>query len=189
MEEDFNEGIVFERTPDILTPGHIVDIENYLQQEIVTMINIKKEKILERAQYSNYPLSPTKFTFDKVVRIYGYIYKFIGRFKLMKQRLQERTKKNLKFRMFVAQEIKQNGYFSVPLTFHYQTTKKLTSLPYDVCATKPKFKGIHKVQLDDELINFLFKKASNEVHHFNSKEKIAEISVENEGILFCSSRI
>ena len=85
----------------------------------------------------------------------------------MKQRLLERTKKNLKFKMFIAQEIRQNGYISVPLTFHYQTTKKLTSLPADGSATKPKFKGIHKVQLDDELINealnFLFKKASNEV--------------------------
>ena len=111
----------------------------------------------------------------------------------MKQRLLERAKKNLKFKMFIAQEIRQNGYLSVPLSFHYQTKKKLTSFPADGSATKPKFKGIHKVQLDDELINealnFLFKKASNKVQHFNSKEKITKISVENEGILFCRSRI
>ena len=77
----------------------------------------------------------------------------------MKQRLQERTKKNLKFKMFIAQEIRQNGYLSVPLSFHYQTKKKLTSLPADRSATKPKFKGIHKVQLDDELINEALQKS------------------------------
>ena len=193
MEEEFNEGIVFERTPDILTPGHIVNAGNSLQQEIIAMVNIKKEKILERAKFSKYPLSPTKFTFDKVVRIYGYIFMFLQGFKLMKKRLEERRMIKLKFKMFVVQEISQRGYLSVPLTFHYQSTKKITSTPADGSGVGTKFEGTHKIQLSDEFVNdalnYLFRKASDEVQNFNQKDKIMKIGVEKEGVLFSRSRI
>ena len=68
MEEDFNEGIVFERTPDIITPGHLTNFKSYLSQESMTLI-ARKEKVLQRAEFSNYPLLPTKFDFVKIVRI------------------------------------------------------------------------------------------------------------------------
>ena len=144
-------------TPDILTPGHVVNIEDYLQQDVVTMINVKKEKILERANLSKYP---TKFTFDKVVRIYAYMFKFLESFDVMKWRLEKRIKNKLKFKMFVVQEIKQNGYLSVPLSFHYQPTVNVISMPADGSGSELQFKGNFKIPLDDEYINealnFLF---------------------------------
>ena len=170
-----------------------MNIEDYLHQDVVTMISVKKEKILERANFSNYPLSPTKFTFDKVVRIYGYMFKFLEAFDVMKRRLEKRTENKLKFKMFVVQEMKQNGYLSVPLSFHYQSTENVISMPADGSGAELQFKGTVKIPLDDEYINealnFLFRKGSDEVRNFISKEKIKKICVENEDILFCRSRI
>ena len=66
-------------------------------------------------------------------------------------------------------------------------------MPADGSGAELQFKGTVKIPLDDEYINealnFLFRKGSDEVRNFISKEKIKKICVENEDILFCRSRI
>ena len=66
-------------------------------------------------------------------------------------------------------------------------------MPADGSGSELQFKGNFKIPLDDEYINealnFLFRKGSDEVRNFISKEKIKKICVENEDILFCRIRI
>ena len=57
-EDAYNEGFVFEKTKEILTPGHPV-----------VLTSTRVEKVSSRASFSNYLISPTKFTFEKTVRI------------------------------------------------------------------------------------------------------------------------
>ena len=61
-EEKYNQGIVFERSTEILTRGH-------------TVLSTRVEKVLERSVYSNYILDPSKFSFEKTVAIYGIIWR------------------------------------------------------------------------------------------------------------------
>ena len=185
MEEDFNEGIVF----DILTPGHVTSLRG--QEPMVLLA--RKEKVLERAQFSNYPLLPTKFDFVKVVRIYGYIFKFIKNHKCMEKRMELRKKTEQKFRMFVAQELAPLGYLSVPLTLHFLKGQNDLTLKGNVMTAMPTDRSGIVVQMTDDMLNqslnFLFKKASDEVRQFYPKERLKKISIEKEGILYSKSRI
>ena len=55
-------------------------------------------------------------------------------------------------------------------------------LPADGSGVGTKFEGTHKIQLSDEFVNdalnYLFRKASDEVQNFNQKDKIMKIGVE-----------
>ena len=63
-EDDFREGLLLDKEPDILTRGHVVS-------------KARVAKIKERAVFSNYLLCPTKFNFSSMVRIYGYVMAFV----------------------------------------------------------------------------------------------------------------
>ena len=63
-EEEYEKGLVLERTPEILIRGHAVSTE-------------KVAKIEERANFSQYIFMPSKFDFKKVVTITALVYKFI----------------------------------------------------------------------------------------------------------------
>ena len=63
-EEDYREGFLLDKEPDILTRGHVVEKNRIL-------------KIQDRAMFSDYILCPTKFNFASTVRIYGYVMAFI----------------------------------------------------------------------------------------------------------------
>ena len=71
-KKEYDEGFVFERTPEIITRGHVV--------------NKRVEKVKERAEFSDYPLLPTKFAFAKTVRIYACVFKFLRGFKCLRRR-------------------------------------------------------------------------------------------------------
>ena len=58
-EEDFNQGVIIERSAEILTRGHQVSLS----------VNSRVENVKARSNYSGYVIEPTKFKFEKVVRI------------------------------------------------------------------------------------------------------------------------
>ena len=66
QETEYRKGIVFEKVPEILTKGHIVN------ERRVGLIE-------ERAQLSKYLILPTKFSFPTVVRIMSYAMAFISK--------------------------------------------------------------------------------------------------------------
>ena len=95
-EEDFKKGVVYGKTPEILTRGHPT-----------VLINTRVENVKSRAEFSNYLLSPTKYKFEKVIRIYATVFRFIKSFKCLKDKLGRGKSKAMletKFRMFTSLE-------------------------------------------------------------------------------------
>jgi len=64
-KEEFRDGVVFDKIPEVLTRGHA------LQQERIS-------KLEERAQYSKYVIIPTKFNFKHSFRVTMLVIKFIS---------------------------------------------------------------------------------------------------------------
>ena len=75
-KQEYDEGFVMERSPDILTRGHLLTspFAHY------TSSSTRLEKVAIRASFSNYLIMPTKYSFDKVVRITALAYKFCKAF-------------------------------------------------------------------------------------------------------------
>ena len=65
-EDEYRKGIIFEKVPEILTRGHVVNERRVGLME-------------ERANFSKYLILPTKFSFPKVVRILSYVMSFISK--------------------------------------------------------------------------------------------------------------
>ena len=78
-ENTYNEGFVFERSKEILTPGH----------PAVFSTNMRIEKVAERSTFSNYIVPPNKFSFDKTVRIIGLVFRFVRSFKCRKGKVKK----------------------------------------------------------------------------------------------------
>ena len=57
QEEDFNKGVIIEKSQEILTRGHQV------------LLNSRIENVKSRSEYSNYIIEPTKFKFEKSFNI------------------------------------------------------------------------------------------------------------------------
>ena len=104
------QGFLFEKTPEILTPGHIT-----------VLLNSRVENVKARAEYSQYLLSPTKFKFEKVIRCYAMVWRFIKSFKCLKNKLTASF--DPKFQMFInVNGVKQDqdndatkSFFNVPV--------------------------------------------------------------------------
>ena len=104
-EEEYEKGLIFERSPEILIRGHFA------------FSAARVEKMLTRAEFSKYLFSPSKFSFKKVIRITAQMLKF-----LRLKKLEHSTPMKTVFKMFVAtlddeekprmDEIKLAGYFS-----------------------------------------------------------------------------
>ena len=69
-QKEYSKGLVFDsQIPEVLTRGHVVN------QGRLALIE-------ERAQFSNYLIVPTKYSFPRTVRIYGYVMMFVTKCKL-----------------------------------------------------------------------------------------------------------
>ena len=63
-ENEFNEGVIFEKMPEVLTRGHLVNTER------VTHIE-------KRLKFSSYVLSPVKYPLRKFIRVLTNVFKFV----------------------------------------------------------------------------------------------------------------
>ena len=63
-QEEFKDGVIFERMPELLTRGHIVN-------------QIRVSEIEKRAKFSKYVLLPTKFGFRKFIGVMIIVIKFL----------------------------------------------------------------------------------------------------------------
>ena len=63
-QKDFQEGVLFEKMPELLTRGHAIN-------------QLRVSEIEKRARFSNYILLPTKYGLRKFVGIMNYVFKFI----------------------------------------------------------------------------------------------------------------
>ena len=86
-EEDFNQGVIFEKTAEILTRGHQVSLS----------VNSRIKNVKSRSEFSCYVVEPTKFKLEKVVRILATVWKFIRSFKVVKRRNMNKEVKPFSF--------------------------------------------------------------------------------------------
>ena len=82
-KEAFEQGLVFEKFPEILVKGHSA------------FLTSRVDKKKARAEFSNYIIQPTKFNFRKIMRITVCIFAFLIKIGFVK-------KSETKFRMFSA---------------------------------------------------------------------------------------
>ena len=122
------------------------------------------KKIAERVVFSKYPLVPNKYKFEKVVRIYCIVFKFI---RMCTKRTGSKMQpvKN-KFQMF--------------MSFGCEHPEKTFSGKY-ICP-------INQVDTS-HVFKYLYQTATKEVQEFNKPELIKKIAIEKDGILFNKSRI
>ena len=114
-EQSFKEGLIFEKSKEILTKGH-------------PAVYISQQLVKERFEHSKYLLSPTKFKFEKTVRIYSIVWKFIRSFKCLKNKLSKN--KDDQLHMF----------------FSRQTLTVITP----IVTYKEEGKNVQRIQLYDE---------------------------------------
>ena len=139
LKKEFDEGLVFEKSKDILTKGHTALIQNRI------------DLVYSRAKFASYLILPTKFHFPSIVRIIGYVYKFIKSFKCLSGKLANKPK----FNMFQASNIKQISLISA-----FPSKRKVNE-------------GIYIPQCDEDLsdaLSYLFKTATKEVKQFVKAE-------------------
>ena len=95
-EDDFNQGVIYEKTAEILTRGH----------QIILSVTSRIENVKSRSDFSHYIIEPTKFKFEKVVRVLATVWKFIRSFEVIKRR---NVIKEVKFQMLSSVKIDQNS--------------------------------------------------------------------------------
>ena len=189
-EEEYSKGILFDsQIPEVITRGHVVNANR------VSLLQ-------ERAEFSDYPLLPTKYAFTKTVRIYSYVMAFImkcrrGR-KFVGPLLSEG---NLRFSSFVSQT---SSIDHVVLVEHKSSEVPPSGLVSCFSAGLESsqariFSGtqVERVGLDpagcDRFISlallYLFRKASQEVKEFNSVSLVKKRMIEIDGVLVSKNRM
>ena len=199
-EEDYKEGFLLDKEPDILTRSHVLTETRIL-------------KLQERAMFSNYILCPTKFNFAATVRIYGYVMAFI--IKCRKNRLMLGIllyEGRLTFSVFTSslQFFKNSSLNHLaaswsdtrpaeqadvkPITslsgyFANENWNQVEMLEFNLTHTSRS----GPAQLTDRYLNlallYLFRKATGEVKRFNGKEFVKKLGVEKEGVLLSQDRL
>ena len=153
--EEYDKGLIFEDTPEILIHGHAASAE-------------KVDKMRKRSEFSSYIIQPTRFNFRKIVRITGYVMKFIRLCKF--KRFKSTEKKS--FKMFSASYITWG-------------TEKDFSGPDGKNDPMPNLQNIDVTRS----LDYWYTKATAEVEEFNKQEIINKIGIKKDGILYCRSRI
>ena len=180
-EEDYEKGFLFEKTPELLVRGHVsqeVSDENLgdqLQEELDQdqlisnkAADTRVEKMAKRAAYSRYIIQPSKYDFRKIVRITGYVFKFIRLCKFKRLAKADKT-----FKMF-------------PASFITWGTEKPPNAPDG--KNEPPAEPSH----DDlsRALKYWMVKATKEVIEFNNKEVVMKKGVKGpNGVLYSRSRL
>ena len=185
-ETDFNQGLVFGDKDEILTRGHVSNQES----------KKRIQKVQEVAKFSEYLISPTKFTFSKIVRIYGYIMLFITKTRKGKATVGSLLREaKLWFSTF---HCKLSGRQVVTVCVqagskrvednHSQVLKFFTikQLGFESNAQL-------ECSLTDRCLHlallYLYRKGAKEVKNFVDKKLIDKIAYEADGILLSKGRL
>ena len=197
--DDFHDGCVFDRVPEILTRGHV------LNQRRLSLIQ-------ERASFSQYLLVPTKFSFRRTVRVYSYVFSFIYKLRraVLRRKSMEITEPSyegsVKFSIFTTnietvlptEDNLHEVHASVPLPdqlyLYYAEFTAVQSPPGYFALSQGEINATTAAtDITDKFINmaltYLYRKASAEVKKFNGKKVVEKIGVEKEQIIFSKGRI
>ena len=193
-EEDFSRGLVFDnQVPEILTRGHVV--------------NPSRVSLLEeRARFSSYLVLPTKFSFQAMVRIYGYVMAFIS--KCRKKNFEGNLLRagETRFSVFSCEEFGlKTGWTSVEIANPGEVSSRSLVSAFAVTLNPnfvQQFSAIHSEAMDltdkdvrvtDRFMNmaltYLYRKGTEEVKEFTSAQVIKKHMIEKDGILLSKNRV
>ena len=208
--EEFKREFIFEKEPEILTRGHLVD--NALKSN-----SSRVDKITKRAEFSNYGhLLPTRRRFPAMVRIAGYVLAFIDKCRIKVNRNRNKNiqwsgdllaKAEIQFRCFPTSALKLNpGNYQMGVTVLCDSPGSISSNLY--CAFSKDISGgsneifteVHSFLEvsssyipSDKYLNmallYYYRKASSEVIQFNSKQVVDKRTVLRDGVLLSKGRL
>ena len=189
-EEEFSKGLIFDsQIPEVITRGHIV--------------NPGRVSLLQqRAEFSSYLIIPTKFNFEKMVRIYGYVMAFISKCRKKRFIGPLLCDGEMMFTVFTCTELGlRRNWTSVEISMPGDQLPSRSLVSAFAATLNPDFlnmfRAIHTENIDtrimDRYINmalyYLFRKGANEVKKFNSAQTIKKHMVERDGILLSKNRM
>ena len=191
MENEFKEGLMFGDRDEVLAGCCNSNISGKVSE-------LRKSKLEERAGFSQYIILPTKYSFPKTVRIYGYVLCFIKKAR-KGRRLMGRllTESELWFTMFKSEQLSHHKQTLIVHTeenmisgdcrtkvMNHFTIKKLCLQNTD---------SVQGCVLSEEDLHlallYLFRKSSLEVKKFNTQAAIDKIAYEKDGILLSKGRL
>ena len=190
FEDEYKEGLVFGDRDEVF-----LHAQQNLSVHLVSEVRVKK--ILQRTEFSDYLIIPTKFSFPVVVRIYGYVLKFITnarKGKPMQGPLLRES--NLWFSVFPCKVGSVSMHFP-HLTADQQTDSEhpsllslfaLKNLAFEIDRPNKQYCILTDTILNQALL-YLFRKGSLEVKKFVSKQIINKVCHEVEGILLSKGRL
>ena len=188
IETDFNEGLIFGDRDDPFTRGHTGQ-----SVHIVTESRVKK--IQERVNYSNYMLVPTKFSFPKVVRVYGYVCKLIFNARKSKSitgHLLAETSRY--FQAFISPNSLPGHHIAICkdndslLHCHTNVHSYFANKDFSYSANSKKDVLLCDKDLHYALL-YLYRKASLEVKQFVNKKVVDKVAYDIDGILLSKGRL
>ena len=161
-KEEFKEGIIFEKVPELLTRGHVLNKERI-------------SKIEERAKHSDYVLLPTKYGFKMSFRIVMLVIKFLVKCRRGKpfngHKLSSPVKKipailaaDQRFNLSPPVKQKAQDMLDADMMKEEEKCTKLT-------------------------ITYLYRTATEEVKEFVKAETLKKMSIESDGILYSKNRL
>ena len=161
-QEEYKEGIIFNKIPELLTRGHVLNKERI-------------DRIEERARFSNYVILPTKFNFKRSFHITMLVIKFV-----MKCR---------KGKLFCGPKLsspieKCPSIFAIDQRYTLDPNIKNATenlLSFDAMITEESCRQL--------ALTYLFRTAALEVKEFVKHDSLLKIAVEANGILFSKSRL
>ena len=152
------------------------------------------DKLIVRSDYSKYLVQPTKFGFQKTVRILAIVLSFINKCKgKTPSSVTLSENPTFKFSVFMSANVKTGNRKPVgnaPLYEHFTVVDMGYNGITAFAGTQTKRSRSMMPRIRDEYIHqalvYLYKRATIEVLKFNPKEKVEKVGVIKNGILLMS---
>ena len=179
----------------VLKEGIMLDSSlNTISTEDKIMIS---NKVTEREAFSNYVYPPLKYRFPRFVRTVSYVLSAVRKFKLKMvvarqsrglpisdgSTIESMTNLHTKFKMFsVSSHVQPNSQSS-------SLVKAFNVMGVSISTNT----GKKRLSLSDSDLSlgleYIYRKASTELMHFNDSKLVEKIGVLSDGIVYCKSRI
>ena len=133
------------------------------------------QKVIEREEFSQYIYPPLKRSFPSFVRITGYVFLAVRKFK--KGVMLARSRKNIPITdAFMPKSVElPDPKFS------------MFNVNYPLSSSSSKFKlDARAISLS---LEYIYQKTTSEVLHFNDKKFVDKVGIMSDGILYCKSRL
>ena len=187
--DDFKKGLMFGDKEDV-TGEFLANVGNKVSET-------RLKKLQERAEYSEYLVLPTKHSFPRTVRIYGYVINFVRKARRGRKMLGELLKEaGVWFSVFNSDQF-STRCSAVQVNMNDMEDKSKQTMVLQHFSTKrlvfQNTENWRRCSLSNQALHlallYLFRKGSAEVRQFNSTIVIQKVAHDKDGILLSKGRI